>query len=494
MKDYARAEEVLEEGSQRFTSDPRFHNEIAGTRLARNDIEGAKTSLRQALEIEPRNDYASDLLATIDMSEGNVEGALRFWNSTGKPIIGEVQHNYFSNFGSWVVPKASAFRPEALLRYNSWKTTEARLLETEIFTNVALEVEPTVVPDRYNAVIRTTKKTNDATNILFGLVRGAIVKTSYLDFWDIGNSGVNLNSSFRWDPSRRRADGHLKVPLPLPGLLFLDIRETWRSEQWDLTPVIRSESRPRAEFRLKSTGIRVGLRHIPDHHFEIGAGFEYVNRAASGDLPELFTDSRNTGRLLLDTTFRFGSGVYQNRLRLEAFAARPSLRGDFRYTAGTAEINNRIALTADARTHLDVTLKGGTSRGRLPVEDYFVLGLDLAPTNILRGHSATADGRYGRAPMGTDFVLTNFDVEHRLVRVPMFNTFNLPYLTIKTEIFLDAAKTFDRSRIFQQGKLLIDIGGGLRFETPSHSLNVVLGRSLRDGTGVFLGYIERRFW
>jgi hypothetical protein len=96
--------------------------------------------------------------------------------------------------------------------------------------------------------------------------------------------------------------------------------------------------------------------------------------------------------------------------------------------------------------------------------------------------------------MGTDFVLMNFDVQRRLVTLPLFNTFNLPYLTVKTRIFFDGAKTFDRARIFRQGKLLLDVGAGLGFETPNHSFNIILGRSLRDGTGVITGYVERRLW
>src|SRR6185503_5235853 len=138
--------------------------------------------------------------------------------------------------------------------------------------------------------------------------------------------------------------------------------------------------------------------------------------------------------------------------------------------------------------------KGGTSRGNLPVEDYFLLGIDTDIINPLRGHAAADHGMYGRGPMGTDFVLVSTDIERRIATLPLFNTFNIPFLTVKWEVFLDAAKTFDRNRIFKQGKLWVDTGGGLRFETPTQSFNIVYGRSLRDGTAVFMGYVERRLW
>lgn len=494
MKEFQKAEDVLHEGADRYPQDARFHNELAAVALSNNDVDQAKSALHHALAVDPSNSEASDLLATIDMSEGEVQSALRSWNKSGRPIVDDILHNYYLNFGSWVVREAVAFHPAGVLRYDQWKTTELRLLETDNFMNVGIEVEPTPLPDRYNAVVRTTSKTNLLSDIAFSLLRGAPYRTTYLDLWNLGNSGINFNGNYRWDTDRRRLGGQFKIPVPLPGLLHLEVGDTWRSERWDLSPSIRPEARPRARFQYKANSIRLHMKHIPHYRVEIGGGFEYVNRAASGDLPELSTDGGNTGKFALDSSFRLADGRYQNRLRLEGFAARRSILGDMNYTGGTAELNNRFTLSKDTRTYLDWTVKGGTSRGRLPVEDYFMLGLDVQPRHPLRGHTVAEHGRFGHGPMGTDFVLFNFDVDRRLVTVPLFNSVNISYLTVKWELFFDGAKTFDRNRIFKQGKLWLDTGGGLRFETPTHSFNIVYGRSLRDGAGVLFAYVERRLW
>ena len=71
----------------------------------------------------------------------------------------------------------------------------------------------------------------------------------------------------------------------------------------------------------------------------------------------------------------------------------------------------------DTRTYFDWSLKGGTARGGLPIDNYFLLGVDTQPTNLLRGHRTTKDGKYGNGPMGTDFVLLNTDVERKLATV-----------------------------------------------------------------------------
>ena len=237
------------------------------------------------------------------------------------------------------------------------------------------------------------------------------------------------------------------------------------------------------------------IKNIPHYRVEIGAGIEYRNRYAKGNLPQLYTDSRNVAEIQAELNLKLIDRVYQNRLHLEGFGSRRSLLGDANFSGGIAELNNRVTLSRDTRTSLDWTLKGGTSRGALPVEDYFALGLDNEnPQNILRGHPAERNGRYGYGPMGSDFALLNTDIERRLATLPFFNTVNIPFLVVKWNLFFDGAKTWDRNHVFQDSKLLLDTGGGLRLETPTYSLNVLYGRSLREGKNTVFAYFERRLW
>jgi hypothetical protein len=60
--------------------------------------------------------------------------------------------------------------------------------------------------------------------------------------------------------------------------------------------------------------------------------------------------------------------------------------------------------------------------------------------------------------MGADFVLVNTDVERRLATIPHFNSLNIPFITVKWEVSFDGAKTWDRNRVFQQGRLWLDAG------------------------------------
>jgi hypothetical protein len=494
MREYQKAQDVLNEGSSRYSDDPRFPNELAKLFLENNDTPSAKSELRRALSKDPDNAFASDMLATIDMSEGDVMAALKEWNRSGRPIVNELLHNYNSGFGSWIVPTATAIHPGEALRYGAWKTTEARLFETSNFSNVALEIEPTRVADRYNTVIRTSAKTNTVADFLFNALKGTPIATAYMDIWNIGNTGTNFNGNYRWDTDRRRAEGRVKMGLPIPGLVHLEFGDTWRSERWDVSKVIRPEYQSRARFDYKANAMDVRLKHIVHYRLEVGGGFEYRNRAAKGDLPELSTDSGNTGKFSVDASVRLADRRYQNRVRVEAFAARPNIIGDAHFTGGVAELNNRVTLSKESGTHFNWTVKGGTARGRLPVEDYFVLGLDTRAINPLRGHTAADHGRYGRGPMGTDFVLANSDITRHLRTIPLFNTLNIPFISASWELFFDAGKTWDRNRIFLPSKLLLDTGTGIRLETPTHAFHLIYGRSLREGKDILFGYYERRLW
>jgi tetratricopeptide (TPR) repeat protein len=497
MKEYQKAEEIFNDGSLRYPDDSRFLNELANLFLENNDIESAKSALRRALAVDPANNYASDELATINMSEGDVQSALRSWNKSGRPYINDILHNYNVNLSSWVVRRAVTFHPGGTLRYSDWKTTESRLFATDNFANVGLEIEPTQVPDQYNAVVRTSPRTNSPADILFDLFKGVPIETSYLDFWNIGNTGMNFNGNYRWAAERRRAQGQLRIALPVAGLLYVDLGNLWRSEQWNVSQIIRPELLSKSQFLYKATAWGVQVKNIPNYRVELGGGFQYRNRAARGELPQLFTNNLNVGEFNVETNLRLVDGNYQNRLHVEAYAARRSIIGDATFTRGVAELDNRVTVSKDSQMYFDWSIKGGTARGALralPVEDYFVLGVDITPMNLLRGHNAARHGKYGNGPMGTDFVLLNTDIDRRLKTIPFFNNFGIPFITVKAEFFFDAAKTWDRNDVFQPSKLLLDTGVGLRLETPTSSFNLIYGRPLRGGPNVFAAYYERRLW
>jgi tetratricopeptide repeat protein len=484
-REWMRAEEVLKEGSVRYSQDPRFHNELAGVYLAANDLDRARQSLQNALAVDRANKYATDLLATVDMSMGQVESALKTWNKDGRPIIGDILHNSHA--------KASTLRTGETLTWGKWKTTETRLRETGIYSNVGIDIEPTTSPDRYTAVIRTAPKTNSTEQLVIPALEAIFFKTPSLHFWNVANTGTSLSARYRFATNRLGAEVGVLAPLPLPGLLFFEATGTFRSERWDISrPAIDTGVDHR--FYYQSTGVRALVRHIPNYRFAVGAGFEYRNRTVHGSQAGLALDSRNTGKLLLEATLLPFDGRYRSRIRGESFIAKKTFLSDMNYSGGTVEWNNRYLVDKEGKNTVEVTIKSGTSRGELPVDDYFILGLRQRPDTLLRGHNVVSHtGHYGDAPMGTSFTLVNTTYDHLIRRLPFFNVLNVPYIDLKWLVFVDGARTFDRAHVFNEGKILVDVGGGFRLDSPTRVFNLTYGRSLRDGTGTFAAYVGRRW-
>ena len=390
------------------------------------------------------------------------EDALRLLNQTGQPQIVRILDNDSPTFSSGTKSSAVAFRSGVVLRLSEWKTTAARLKATKAFSTVALELDSSLEGKTYDAIVRTSNKSNSAGAFMFGVLKGLPIKTSYLDIWNIAGSSIQWTSKYRWAATRRRAEGQLLIPVPSPGLLFLELGGVWRSEQWDIP------SRGRSQY--KSLGVRLNLKHIPDHRLELGAGLEYLSRAA-GD----------TGKVLVNARFRPVDGTFKSQIRVDSFLARAS--------GTTVQLANRLVVSEDRSAFLDVSLQGGTTRGPLPIQDYFMLGLDGETVDPLRAHVAAHQGRYGRGPMGTAFVLVNSDIEHRLAVLPVSNN-----ASIHGELFFDAAKVFDRNRIFEQRGWLFDVGMAARVQLSDVDVVVLYGRNLSEGKGVLTAYIERRFW
>lgn len=495
LDQYDRALEVFDEGRTLYPGDSRFLAETAGVHLARRNTDLASQALEEAIEINPADGYTADLLASLRMSEGEVSRALDIWNGVGQPRIESTFQNFAPGFLDRVAPRAVTFGMGDLLTYAGWKTTEQRMFATRLYSNVGIEIEPAPVDDRYNAIVRTTARTNSRAQFLWNLLREAPFDETHLNFNDVGGSAIGWRSSFRWDKDRRRLRGRLVIPLPLPGVPVLELYDTWRSERWDVRDTLRPDPTPYGWlFDYKSNTFGARLEAIPDYRVAVRAGFEYRNRDATGTLTSLDLDSRNTGVISGGITIRPIDRRLRNQIRVDGFIARDSILGDFDFSGGALVVANRIEFGERADSAFNFSVTGGTTRGELPFDHYFILGMGSVATHDLRGHVASDQGHYGHAPMGTDFVLMKSDVERRLMTVPLLGFAGIPFIEVHGMAFYDAARVFDRRRVFMQDDVFHDFGAGLRFETPTTTFTVLYGRDSTGGNNIIYGFVERELW
>jgi hypothetical protein len=103
--------EAFREGFNRYPTDPRFHSEGVAFYRRTQEIVDAKAQLRNALIADPGGGYASELLASLELSDGNIGPALAILNQSGDPQIARILDNYSLTFSSSMKSSALAFHP-----------------------------------------------------------------------------------------------------------------------------------------------------------------------------------------------------------------------------------------------------------------------------------------------------------------------------------------------------------------------------------------------
>jgi hypothetical protein len=141
LRQYKPALDAFREGFNRYPIDPRFLSEGVAFYRRNWEIVDAKAQLRNALIADPGDVYTSELLASLDLSDGNIKPALTFLNQRGDRQIARILDNYSLTFSSSTKSNALAFRPGMVLHLSEWKTTAARLKATKAFAGVGLELE-----------------------------------------------------------------------------------------------------------------------------------------------------------------------------------------------------------------------------------------------------------------------------------------------------------------------------------------------------------------
>lgn len=159
------------------------------------------------MNLDPRDAYANDFLATLYLLEGNTEAAVKYWNRVGKPEIEEVKKEPEPNVDPVLLDRAFVFSPTDVLRLENLHSTEARLKLLGIFRRYRFDLEPTH-GDRFNLVFRSWERSgtgNRALGTLLPALRGLLFQTVYPEFINLNRAAMNLESLLRWDAQKRRA-------------------------------------------------------------------------------------------------------------------------------------------------------------------------------------------------------------------------------------------------------------------------------------------------
>src|SRR5258708_18665353 len=142
LEKWSEAEVAFEAGSRKAPKDPRFLVELAGISYKQKDFLTGKKRLRGALELDPKDSYSREFLATVYFLEGNLEAALKYWNPEEKPRLRGVAFAPALQLKESLRNRAVALNAPQVLTTDALLSIEARLDNLGIFSNRRIELTP----------------------------------------------------------------------------------------------------------------------------------------------------------------------------------------------------------------------------------------------------------------------------------------------------------------------------------------------------------------
>jgi tetratricopeptide (TPR) repeat protein len=489
------ARKSFQAGIAHHPRDERLLVELAGVEYRLRQRPLAKRYLRRALSIEPHDAYANNFLATIYFLDGNLEAALKYWNRVNKPRLDDLSYSPQPSLDPLILDRAFDFSRGGVWSTDQYLSTKARLDALNLFPQLQFDLQSRS-GSSFNLVFRTAERPSWTQNYpvnLFMLLRGLPFETVYPEFYNIHHAGLNFVSLLRWNDQHRRLSADLAAPLFRNPSIRYRLYFEARDENWNVTNTIVPSFPSDARFNLERVAAGGQLRFIEGGRWQWNAGVEFTDRifrtlvGIPATAAPFFTDG---------SSIALSSGVQRSLIRVpeRRFTLDGRVVGQF----GTFFDNSlgrygrlQSSLTADwfpqARAddyHLRARLSAGSIFGQVPVDDLFVLGFDRDTDLWLRGHRVLHHSQPGNAPLGRDYVLSNWDFD-KIV-------YDHPFFTIAVGPFLDTGDVYDSSQFFGSPKWLWDTGLQTKIRVLGHSQIILgYGADLRSGHIHFFAAISR---
>jgi hypothetical protein len=486
LRRWDEARKAFQTGLSQQPADKRFSLELAGVCFRKKNYAEAADHLRRALRLDPADNYANNFLAGVYFLQGNVEAALKYWNRVSKPEIEEVRIEPAPRVAPALLDRAFTIAPAAALDLRELQTTKARVKGLNIFSNYRFDLEAR--PDgKFDLVFRARERNADSKWAwLLALFRGLPYQTIQPEFFNIGRRAINSESLIRWDAEKRRLWTNLSGPLfGDPNRRFqldLDLRD----ENWDMRRSFTDPAPPLGSLNLRKRAFAAMVTSFVNGRWDWSTGFEFSHRD--------FRDVDAGGVLtpgLLAQGFQLKSLGQLNYKLLDAPEHRLTVNANAsaqlgRVWAQPSRVFAKLQASIDARwlpqsAGDDYEMRGkisaGQTFGETPFDELFILGVERDNDLWMRAHIGTRDGRKGSAPLGRDYLLSNWELDK--------NVYNNGLMSLKLGPFLDSGKITDSSGGLGSQTWLWDLGAQAKVRALGVGIIFSYGKDLRSGNNAF---------
>jgi len=487
---------AFEAGRRKSPHDSRFLTELAGVAYKLKNFSTAKRDLRAALRVAPNDEYSRDFLATIYFLEGNIEAALKYWNSVGKPRLQHVAADPTPKLQPRLFSSAVTFNAPQILTPDALAATQARFDNLGVFPGYRIELAPAPSGD-YDATLHLMERNGWGDSKPEGIasfLSGLPYDTVYPEFYNLRHDAVNFTSLSRWDSQKRRYSGALSSPLFDDPALRIRFYFDARNENWNLSETFVGAGAPLTDLNVRKFAGGAAVRRIVNGNWSWGGGVEFAHRdfrnleghTAPAEA-SFFTNSKSLAawfgadrtlfriperRFHLDSSVQVRAGRSFSDLLGPFVTARGALRADWFPRAKGDDYE------------MQAQLRAGVTAGKVPLDDLFELGLERDNDLWMRGQAGTIDGRKGAAPLGRRYVLANWEFDKVVYRGG--------FLDLRVGPFFDNGAIADSSALFGSRRWLWNTGAQCKIRVLG-GVTVVLtyGRDLRSGRNVFYGTSPR---
>jgi tetratricopeptide (TPR) repeat protein len=468
--------------------DKRFPIELAGVAFKQQRRAEAATWLRRGLHIDPTDAYANDFLGTVYFLEGNLEGALRYWNRVDKPHINSVRTEHDLKIRPALLDRALTFAPGEALHLSDLLTSRARLDGLGIF--VAPNLQLAARSDgKFDVALNLAERNgfgNNPWSALLSTFSGIGYETVYPEYFNFKHSAINFRSLLRWDDEKRRAAVDVTGPLrgnPKRGYrLGVDLR----NENWAIRQSFTGVAPVLGGLNLRREVGDAEIRSIESGRWQWSTGMEVSHRdyrnvdLGTALTPQLLMQGTQL-KALASTNYELWR-VPERRLVVHSGASAQLARIWSQNAQAYSKLQGFLVARWLPKVQGDdyateVRIRGGGAAGTVPFDELYMLGMERDNDLWLRAHVGTRDGVKGSSPLGTRYFLSNMEVDKNLYGNGLFS--------VKLSPFLDTGRISGASAELASQKWLWDTGLQLKLRVLGVGMTFVWGKDLRTGSNAW---------
>ena len=478
------ARKAFQQGQQLDPLDVRFPVELAGVAFKQKHYEQAAKNLHRALRLKPNDEYANDFLGTVYFLQGNLEGALKYWNRVGKPRVAGIEYDPSPKLDATLLDHAFAFSRASTLQLSQLRQTNDRLQSLGIFPTFSFDLSAR--PDgNFDVAFHNRQKQGWKENkwiAAFMLLRGLPAQTIYPEAFNLKNEAVNFTSAYRWDAQKRRVQANFSGPLgkdPRHGFgLGVDLRD----ENWAVLNSFTGPATLLGGLNLRREAVYGKYSALAGARLHWSAEAELSHRDFRSEVPgPALTPSLIPKGFQLKEEIEAQSALWRNpdrRMRLDVDVNSQTGRlwsqaGEaFEKLQGTAQYHWLPRPTGEDYA-VQERVSAGNTFGNVPFDELWELGLGGDNDLWMRGHIATRDGRKGSGPLGRDYFLSNLEMDKNIYRWQMVRLIASP--------FVDTGTIRDDVAGLGSHKWLTDVGASLKVKAFGFGVALSYGKDLRSG-------------